>query len=97
MNITHNWLKKHLKTSSNTNEIAEKSLQKGAVLYNLNKVYTKTQNTQAEGNALWVSHPKFPGSFLYTKKNYHAGDINLFYVDVRNDASRRIMYFLMAK
>jgi len=84
-------------TWKTTNEIAEKSLQKGAVLYNLNKVYTKTQNTQAEGNALWVSHPKFPGSFLYTKKNYHAGDINLFYVDVRNDASRRIMYFLMAK
>ena len=81
-------------TWKTTNEIADKTLQNGAVLYNLNKVYTRTQNTQAEGNALWVSHPKFPGSFLYTKKNYHAGDINLFYVDVRNDASRRIAYFL---
>lgn len=80
-----------------TNEIADKSLQKGAVLYNLNKVYTQTQNTQAEGSAIWVSHPKFPGSFLYRKKNYHAGDINLFYVDVRKDASRRIGYFLKAK
>jgi len=84
-------------TWKTTNEIADKTFQKGAVLYNLNKVYTKTQYTQAEGNALWVSHPKFPGSFLYTKKNYHAGDINLFYVDVRNDASRRIAYFLGKK
>ncbi len=80
-----------------TNEIADKSLQQGAVLYNLNKVYTKTQNTQAEGSALWVSHPRFPGSFLYRSKNYHAGDINLFYVDVRKDASRRIGYFFQAK
>jgi hypothetical protein len=80
-----------------TNEIADKTLQKGAVLYNLNKVYTKTQNTQAEGSALWVSHPRFPGSFFYRKKNYHAGDINLFYVDIRKDASRRIAYFLGAK
>lgn len=80
-----------------TNEIADKTLQKGAVLYNLNKVYTKTQNTQAEGSALWVSHPKFPGSFLYRKKNYHAGDINLFYVDIRENVSRRIDSFIKGR
>lgn len=84
-------------TWKTTNEIADKSLQKGAVLYNLNKVYTQTQNAQAEGSALWVSHPRFPGSFLYRKKNYHAGDINLFYVDIRKDASRRIAYFMGLK
>jgi hypothetical protein len=80
-----------------TNEIADKSLQKGAVLYNLNKVYKNTQTSQVEGSALWVSHPKFPGSFLYRNKNYHAGDINLFYVDVRKDVTRRITYFLQGK
>lgn len=84
-------------TWKTTTEIVDKSLHQGAVLYNLNKVYTKTQNSQVEGNALWVSHPKFPGSFLYRNKNYHAGDINLFYVDVRKDASRRIGYFLQNK
>lgn len=84
-------------TWKNTNEIADKSLQKGAVLYNLNKVYKNTQTSQVEGSALWVSHPKFPGSFLYRSKNYHAGDINLFYVDVRKDVTRRITYFLQGK
>ena len=84
-------------TWKTTNEIADKSLQQGAVLYNLKKVYTNTQSAQAEGSALWVSHPRFPGSFLYRSKNYHAGDINLFYVDIRKDASRRIGYFLQAK
>lgn len=84
-------------TWKTTNEIADKTLQKGAVLYNLNKVYKNTQSSQAEGSALWVSHPHFPGSFLYRRKNYHAGDINLFYVDIRKDASRRIGYFLQRK
>lgn len=73
-----------------TTELVDKSLQQGAVLYNMNKVYTQTQSAQVEGSALWVSHPKFPGSFLYRRKNFHAGDINLFYVDVRKDVSRRI-------
>lgn len=81
-------------TWNSTTEIADKSMQQGAVLYNLNKVYTNTQSAQVEGSAVWVSHPKFPGSFLYRNKNFHAGDINLFYVDVRKDVSRKIDAFL---
>jgi hypothetical protein len=71
-------------------KLVDKIFHKGAVLYNLNKVYQHTQDAQVEGNALRVSHPKFPGSFLYRSKNYHAGDINLFYVDIRENVSQRI-------
>lgn len=77
-----------------TNEIIAKENQQGAVLYNFNKVFKHTQNAQVEGNALWVSHPKFPGSIFYKTKNYHAGDINLFYLDMREDVSRRINHYL---
>lgn len=77
-----------------TTEVVSRSEHKGAVLYNLNKVFKHTQDAQVEGGALWVSHPRFPGSFLYKSKNYHAGDINLFYVDIRMDVSRRIDAFL---
>lgn len=80
-------------TWKTTNEVAERWMQQGAVLYNLKKVYTQTQSAQAEGSALWVSHPRFPGSFLYRNKNFHAGDINLFYVDVRKDVTRKIEAF----
>jgi hypothetical protein len=83
-------------TWSTSNEIVGREKQKGAILYNFEKVIQHTQGAQAEGNALWVSHPRFPGSFLYTKKNYHAGDINLFYIDIREDVSRRIDAFLGA-
>ena len=74
-------------------ELVDRSFQKGAVLYNLNKIFYHTQDAQVEGNALWVSHPKFPGSFLYRNKNFHAGDINLFYLDIREDVSRRIDFY----
>ena len=81
-------------TWKTTNEIATRDLHQGAILYNLKKVYRNTHETQAEGAAVWISRPKFPGSFLYTSKNYHAGDINLFYLDIRKDVSRRIdQYF----
>lgn len=81
-------------TWKTTTEVADKSMQQGAVLYNMNRVYMNTQSAQVEGSAVWVSHPKFPGSFLYRSKNFHAGDINLFYVDVRKDVSRKIDVFL---
>ncbi|MGL6267390.1 MAG: DUF3089 domain-containing protein [Chitinophagaceae bacterium] len=75
------------------NELAKKHLQKGAVLYNFNKVYRHTQSSQIVGNSLWISKPKFPGGFFYFTKNYHAGDFNLFYIDIREDIARRINQF----
>ena len=81
-------------TWKTTSEIANREQHQGAILYNLKKVYKNTHETQVEGAAIWISRPKFPGSFLYTSKNYHAGDINLFYVDIRKDVSRRIDQYL---
>jgi hypothetical protein len=74
-------------------ELADRSLQKGAVLYNFNKIYRHTQSSQIAGNALWVSKPRFPGGLFYFTKNYHAGDFNLFYMDIREDVARRIRLF----
>jgi hypothetical protein len=70
-----------------------KTLHKGAVLYKFNKVYRHTQSAQIVGNMLWVSKPKFPGGILYATRNYHAGDINLFYLDLRADIRRRIAQY----
>jgi hypothetical protein len=80
-------------TWQTTDEIASKSQHKGAVLYNMKKVYSGIHDTQAEGSGLWISKPKFPGSFLYTSKNYHIGDINLFYIDIRENVIQRIISY----
>jgi hypothetical protein len=62
---------------------ADRIMHKGAILYNFNKVYTHTQASQIAGNVLWISKPRFPGGFFYFTKNYHAGDFNLFYMDIQ--------------
>ena len=76
-----------------TEEILGKDQHKGAILYNMNKTYSGTHQTQVKGSGLWISRPKFPGSFLYRTKNYHVGDINLFYIDIRKNVKQRIQIY----
>lgn len=70
---------------------------KGSVLRNFNKVVPQTTSAQVAGGVLWVEKPKFPGAFLLRTKNYHIGDINLFYVDVRHNVAQRIAAYLKAR
>jgi hypothetical protein len=74
-------------------ETGPKSLHRGAVLYNFDKLIRHPNDAQIHNNILWISRPKFFGSFLYRSKNYHAGDYNLFYMNVREDVRRRIRMF----
>jgi len=76
------------------NELVDAKYLKGAVLYNYNKILEKTHNAQVLGNGLFISKPKFFGSKLITMKNFHAGDYNLFYMNVRSDVERRVSVFL---
>ena len=45
---------------------------------------------QVHNNILWSSKPKFFGSFLLTTQNYHIADINLFYINIRENLHQRI-------
>jgi hypothetical protein len=69
---------------------AGKSENKGSVLLKFNKIYKKTTDAQIHNGLLWVKKPKFPWSFMYTTRNYHTGDINLFYLNIRENAEQRI-------
>jgi hypothetical protein len=69
---------------------ASKKENKGAVLYKFNKVYKYTNDAQIHKGVLWIKRPKFPWSFLYKTKNYHPGDINLFYINIRENVEKRI-------
>jgi hypothetical protein len=80
-------------TWSTDSSLAPKSLNRGAVLYKYNKVFPHTNDAQIKGNILWISRPKFPGGVLYQSKNYHVGDYNLFYMNIRQDIRRRISLF----
>lgn len=75
-----------------------KNQNKGAVLYNFEKTHKETNGATISHGVLWINKPKFPGASLLRTKNYHAGDINLFYVNLQENVATRIKeYFLRKK
>ena len=74
---------------------APRSMNPGSILFKFNKLVKHTTDAQININkgVLWVRHPKFPWSFLYFTKNYHPGDINLFYMSIRENILQRIFSF----
>lgn len=73
---------------------AHKKMNSGSVLFKFNKVYKRTTDAQIHEGVIWVTRPKFPWSFLYSTKNYHVGDINLYYMDIRKNVEQRIKAYL---
>lgn len=74
-------------------EYAPRSLNKGSVLRNFNKLYKHTTDAQVADGFLFVKKPKFPGGFFYFRKNYHIADYNLFYMNIRENVRQRIIAF----
>jgi hypothetical protein len=73
----------------------DKSKQVGAVLRPFSNTLPRICDAQVHGGILWITKPKFPGSRFYTNPNYHIGDINLFYLDVRQNALNRVNTFML--
>lgn len=67
-----------------------RKMNKGSVLMNFNRIYPATTDARISNGLLYVRKPRFPWSFLYIKRNYHIADINLYYLNLRENISRRI-------
>lgn len=78
-------------------EIAGVDLNKGAVLRDFNRVLLRVCNAQKHKDLLWVTRPHFPGSIFYRTKNYHIGDYNLFYLNVRENVATRVRYYFRTR
>ena len=76
---------------------APKELNLGSILFDFNKVYKGIADARIKDNMLWISKPKFPGGSIYLSKNYHAGDLNLFYMNLRENVRTRIQHFERSK
>jgi len=70
--------------------VADASLNKGGILLNFNKIVPGVASAKVEGNVLWTEKPRFFGNIFYTTKNYHVGDINLYYLNIRENLKQRI-------
>jgi hypothetical protein len=65
----------------------------GGVLLKFNKIIPHVVSANIHNNILWTSKPDVFGKLFYTKKNYHVGDINLFYMNIRQNVKTRIGAF----
>lgn len=75
------------------NGVVTTEKHQGSVLIGFKKAAERTINAEIHNGILWISKPKFRGSFLYRTPNYHIGDFNLFYFNIREDAKRRVGLF----
>jgi hypothetical protein len=80
-------------TWTETPEPAPRSLNRGAILTRFNDLVPQVTDARIHDGVLWVHRPHFPGSFLLQTKNYHIGDINLFYLNIRQNIRTRIRSF----
>lgn len=73
---------------------APKADNKGGVIRPFEKVYPQVVDAEIYKGILLSCKPKFKGSVLFRRKNYHVGDLNLYYMNVReNVALRTDAYF----
>jgi len=70
--------------------LVDKSKNRGMVIDFDKGVSRPAVSAQIHKNILWSSKPKFRGSFLWWSRNYHKGDFNLYYVNIRENARTRI-------
>jgi hypothetical protein len=76
-----------------TNAYVSAKQNKGSVLRDFSKIIPHTTDAQIYKGVLWSNRPRFPGSVFYRSKNYHVGDINLFYMNLRENIEQRIFSY----
>lgn len=78
----------------NSEKVADRKKHKG-FLFSNNKLYSQSFSTHVIDGAIWISTPHFPyRSVAWTMDDYHIGDINLFWADIKFNSKQRLMEFL---
>ena len=72
---------------------AERFDNPGGLLLNFNKLVKHVTNAKINCGVLWTEKPHFFGNLLFTTKNYHVADINLFYKSIRDNVKLRVVAF----
>ena len=75
-------------------EYSDLSQHEGVVTGKFDRVQPRKTRAKVQGNVLWVTRPKFFGSFLLLNKNFHVADYNMFWKDVRTNVENRVQTYL---
>jgi hypothetical protein len=77
-----------------TTSMASKEQHQG-FLFNNGKMYRNSFKTYLADGVIWITTPKFPYRYLaFTMSEYHVGDVNLFWDDIRLNARLRSEKYL---
>ncbi len=80
-----------------TSTFTSKTLHQGFLFSNGN-LYVNSFDTHVDDGVIWISTPKFPFRYLaFTMDNYHVGDVNLFWEDIRQNALIRVKSYFDSK
>lgn len=76
--------------------IAENKLHAGAVPFDWKKTETHLLRAQVHGTLLWITFtdPSLKKGFYHLGTNYHVSDVNLFYMNIRENAALRVQSYL---
>jgi hypothetical protein len=83
--------------STQPGQYAPKELNKGGVVRPFCAIYPGITDAEVYNGLLLADRPKFQGSILFLKKNYHPGDLNLYYMNVRENAELRAQTYLQRR
>jgi hypothetical protein len=73
---------------------APANLNKGGVVRPFCAIYPALSDAQVHQGVVLSRKPKFPGSIFMRTHNYHIGDFNLYYMNVRENAQLRVKAYL---
>ena len=80
-------------TWNSTDSLAPRSANLGGVGPNF-KFYSEMVEAQSNKGLLWIGTPNVPGAGLVKTKIWHVADINFFWMNIRENAIRRVQAFV---
>jgi hypothetical protein len=81
-------------TWDTTTALIDRKYHKGGVGYKFTLTKPCVTTTQNYKGMLWIGRLHIPGGFLIRTKNWHVGDYNLFWLNIRENVALRISNFL---
>jgi hypothetical protein len=77
-------------TWKSTDDYAAYQRNKGGVTTDFNNLRKGISDAQIHNGILWINRPRIPGSRFLKMRNFHVGDINLFYMNIRENLRERV-------
>ena len=75
-------------------EPAEASQNLGALVRYDKSLIPNITDARIDQGVVYAKRPHFPGSWMIRTKNYHRGDINLYFASIQENVRRRLLLYL---